>query len=105
MNSGVEQTSKLPVTLKLALRIQKFISWLLLPVWYLLSVLVMRFVLGYRVLGLSTFRQKIRQLIHAQERPIIICANHLTKIDSLIILWAMGSLNFYFWHFKKFSCF
>lgn len=101
MNTAVE-VCKLPVKLKLALRLQKFVSWLLLPIWYALSTFIMRFVYGYKIRDLRAFREKMRQVVR-QDKPLIICANHLTKIDSLIILWAIGSLPFYFRHFKKFA--
>ncbi len=102
MKTSVE-SSKLPQNMKLALRLQKFIAWLTLPVWFVFSTAIMRLVYGYKIRNLKQFRRNFKRLLKNNRQPILICANHLTKIDSLIILWALGSLGFYIRHFKKFA--
>lgn len=58
------------------------------------------------------FRLKIRD--HAKLRrqfveianekaPLIICANHLTLVDSIVILWALKSIPGYFVNYRLFS--
>ncbi len=95
--------SALPQRLKLALRLQKLVAWLTMPIWYVLSTAIMRFVYGYKIKNLKQFRQDFKRMLTDTQQPILICANHLTKIDSLIILWALGSLGFYLGEFKKFA--
>jgi 1-acyl-sn-glycerol-3-phosphate acyltransferase len=97
------ETSKLPLNVKLALRLQKLIAWLTLPIWFVLSTAIMRFFYGYKIKNLKQFRQNFKHLLKNNSQPIVICANHLTKVDSLIIIWALGSLGFYIGQFKKFA--
>jgi 1-acyl-sn-glycerol-3-phosphate acyltransferase len=45
--------------------------------------------LRYRVRDMAHIRQTVRHLLKKHKGPWIICANHLTMIDSLILAWAM----------------
>lgn len=36
----------------------------------------------------------------AQQRPILICPNHITYIDSLLLAWAFGSVSYFICHFN-----
>ena len=55
---------------------------------------------GYRVSGLSQVRQKVRELMQAHPGPWLICANHLTLIDSVILVYAMIPTYRYMVHYK-----
>lgn len=76
-------------------------------------VLVLRFVARYRIRDLDRFRAKANALLaEAGTRPIILCSNHLTLIDSMILTWALCPLglsmqNFYRvpWHMPEFANF
>jgi 1-acyl-sn-glycerol-3-phosphate acyltransferase len=46
-------------------------------------------VVGYRVNDLHTIRQKVKKMMRDHEGPWLICANHLTLIDSVILAYAM----------------
>lgn len=48
-----------------------------------------KFVQGYRVPQLGEVRAKYRELRAQDSTPLLICANHLTMIDSLLLLWAL----------------
>lgn len=56
---------------------------------------------GYRVRNLSNVRQKIQGLMEAHPGPWLICANHLTLIDSVIIVYAMIPIYRYMVHYKQ----
>jgi 1-acyl-sn-glycerol-3-phosphate acyltransferase len=43
----------------------------------------------YRVRDMAAIRRSVRQVLKKHKGPWIICANHLTMIDSLILAWAM----------------
>ncbi len=73
----------------LGLRAQLVLSWLFTPITYGLSEFIMRFIMRYRWKDFRAVRQKFKKLIGNDKRPLIICPNHLTMIDSLLIIWAM----------------
>jgi len=57
-------------------------------------------VLGYRVENLRSFRREYRKACLDHDGPLMICANHLTMIDSFLIAWALGSPWWYLRHFR-----
>lgn len=82
---------------------QGFISYLNM-FWFLpFFVLILRVWGGYRSPHTRLIRKKVRKLLNeSQNRPIVICANHLTMIDSLIISWLLFSPASFFLEFRKF---
>lgn len=78
---------------------------LLLPVGGA-SVLLMKHFRGYRIENLASIREQFRKIWGAKERegfPLMICANHLTFIDSALIIWALASNWWYFFNYKAFT--
>lgn len=73
----------------LGLRAQLILSWIFTPITFGLSAFIMRHVLRYRWEDFRAVRRQFKRLIKDDPRPLIICPNHLTMIDSLIIIWAM----------------
>ena len=80
--------------------LQREISRLLSPLAIPLIGIVLRWVLGYRIENLQDFRREYRRVCLKRDGPLMICANHLTMIDSLVIAWALGSPWWYFRHFR-----
>ncbi len=56
---------------------------------YLALLAWMKFVQGYRIPQLRELRARYRELRAHDKSPLVICANHLTMIDSLLLLWAL----------------
>ena len=56
--------------------------------------------MGYRVENLHAIRQVCRREFQRHEGPWLICANHLTVADSLILSYAMLSLTAH-WRFYR----
>ena len=78
---------------------------LLLPVGGLL-VLVMKYVRGYRIENMAEIRREFQKIWQEKERggwPLIICSNHLTFIDSAIIIWALASNFWYLVNYRAFT--
>lgn len=48
---------------------------------------------GYRVRNLRDARQKVGRLLNDHPGPWLVCANHLTLIDSVILLYAMQPMS------------
>src|SRR5262245_11861073 len=72
----------LPWRDRAALGIQRAVGWLLAPVWVPVVVVVMRWGMGWRVEGVAAARRVYREVWAAGEGPIVVCANHLTLVDS-----------------------
>lgn len=70
-----------------------------------LSVIIIftfKFILRYRIRDIKEVRKQYRQLLK-QNKPLIICPNHLTMIDSVILHWAFASIPRYFFNYRYFS--
>ena len=64
--------------------------------------MAMRWMGRYRIEGVAELRREYRELARSNE-PLIVVANHLTFIDSAILIWAFGSNAWYALNFSKFS--
>jgi 1-acyl-sn-glycerol-3-phosphate acyltransferase len=74
---------------RISVRLQHLVAQVSVPFTFGVSLLLLRGFLGYRWENLKAFRAKIRSLVDRQDRPVILCPNHLTMIDSLLLIWAM----------------
>lgn len=89
---------------KLGLRIQHLLGWVTFPVWGSALIGLMRFGARYRIESIRQIRKQYKQLLKSVEGgPILVCANHLTKIDSAIINWSLASTWNYMRSYKFFS--
>jgi hypothetical protein len=70
--------------------VQREVGRLLSPLWTPLAVVVMRFGLGYRIASLREVRRAFRRIRTESSAPLVICANHLTMIDSFLVAWALA---------------
>ncbi len=73
------------------LKLQTLVDRLAFPIFGTLVVAWMRWVRGYRLSGMRAVRRVFDQAAR-RRRPVIICANHLTMVDSLLIHHALSSL-------------
>ena len=74
---------------------------LFLPLYYL-CVGAMRYLGGWRIDNLDEIRALYKEAC-ASDEPLLICANHLTFIDSALMHWGFGSGPWYLSNFTKFS--
>lgn len=78
---------------------------LLLPFGGLLIVL-MKYFRGYKIENMPEIRRQFREIWKEKQRaktPLIICANHLTFIDSALIIWALASNFWYLFNYRAFT--
>lgn len=80
--------------------VQREVTRLLSPLAFPLVLLALRFGLGYRIEGHRALRRSYRRVCSEIDGPMMICANHLTMIDSFVIAWAIGSPWWYLTHFR-----
>jgi 1-acyl-sn-glycerol-3-phosphate acyltransferase len=81
------------------LLLQRAAARLTSPLWVPATVALMRFGFGWRIEGLAAARARFREIHGDGRRPMLICANHLTLVDSAVIAWALASPWWYLRHF------
>lgn len=74
-----------------ALALQRAVARAAAPLWVPAFPLAMRLVLGWRLVGAAEVRATYARLKAEDERPLLVCANHLTMVDSFLVAWALAS--------------
>jgi 1-acyl-sn-glycerol-3-phosphate acyltransferase len=72
-------------------RIQRAVGRLLAPFWFPLVSLFLRFRFGCRIEDIAESRRFYRKVRSESGAPLLICANHLTLVDSFFIAQALSS--------------
>jgi 1-acyl-sn-glycerol-3-phosphate acyltransferase len=83
---------------RLALLVQRELGRALAPLWIPLLTALMRWGFAWRIEGMGELRREYARL-RAEPGPLLVCANHLTMLDSFVISWALGSPLFYLRHY------
>lgn len=92
-----------PSTREIAtLKRQGLLGWFAFPLVGSAAIFYMRVVRRNRVKNLASVRRRFREITR-DKRPIVICANHLTMVDSLFLHWALSSPLDYMRHFRLFA--
>jgi len=68
------------------------------PIWLGFTVLAIRLYFRYRITELDAVRARYRQIRAQSDAPMLICANHLTLVDSFLVAWALGSGSYWLAH-------
>lgn len=77
---------------------QRIVSMVTSPIWLGLTVLAIRFYFRYRIADVDALRAEYRRIRAQSDAPMLVCANHLTLVDSFLIAWALGSGPYWFAH-------
>lgn len=85
-----------------SLALQRRIGRLALPWVAGAGIFYLRVVRGNRVADIERVRREFREIAR-EGRPLLICANHLTMIDSFFVHWALASPVDYFLHYRRFA--
>lgn len=99
VRNGLDRPSEKTVS---STNIQAYICWLALLPFGGLLVLMLR-LSGYSVENMRAIRAEYKKIWAENKSPLIICANHLTFIDSALIMWALGNNLWYFFNYKAFT--
>lgn len=81
--------------------LQREIGRVVGPLWLPLAEGVLRFWMGYRIEMLSEIRAKYRLIRRESSGPILICANHLTMLDSFLVAVALAPTWRYALHYGE----
>jgi hypothetical protein len=73
-----------------ALDVQRRIGGLCAPLWIPLVALALSWLGGYRIERVREARARARALVRGGAGPILVCANHLTLVDSFLVAWALA---------------
>ncbi len=82
---------------------QRFWGYLNL-IWFgPLFILVMRIVGGYSCPEKAAIRRRLDAILEAHPgRPVLLCSNHLTMIDSMLLTWFLFDFKTLVLHFERF---
>jgi len=86
----VAPVTELPFRVRLGHFVQREIGRLLSIIWIPGIAFAMRFVMRYRIKDVSRLRKRFRKMVRENDTPILVCANHLTMVDSAVVTWALG---------------
>jgi 1-acyl-sn-glycerol-3-phosphate acyltransferase len=83
------------------LRRQRLAGRALAPLWIPLASALMAFGMGWRIENARALRARYRKLRRESRAPLLVCANHLTLVDSFLVAWALGSPLWYLRHYAS----
>lgn len=69
--------------------------------WIPAMVFMLRFGLRYRIRNAAELRTRYRSLVRESDDPVLICANHLTMIDSILVAWALGGSWWWVFNYRR----
>lgn len=81
--------STVPRGLRFRHALQREVGRVMGPFWIPPMVFFLRFVLGYRIENVVALREEYKRLREESDAPLLICPNHLTLIDSIVLAWAL----------------
>ncbi len=77
---------------------QRVVSMITGPIWLAFTTLAMRFYFRYRIANVDVVPAQYRRVRAQSDAPLLVCANHLTLVDSFLIAWALGSGGYWLRH-------
>ncbi|WP_400167241.1 lysophospholipid acyltransferase family protein [Fidelibacter multiformis] len=105
--SDMKQKNLLNISIPFGIRcrctIQKWVDWIFFPLLAPVIIFILKYVQKNRIKDLKKIRMLFKRIAGESKIPTLICANHLTKVDSIYIHHAFASLPFYWRHFRLFS--
>lgn len=87
---------------RLVLGIQRGVSFVFFPIVATLALFWARVVKRLSVRDPEQTRTRFSALLKAERGPVLVCANHLTLLDTIIIVWALAPMHRYL---RKYSLF
>jgi hypothetical protein len=82
------------------LSVQRMVGWICSPITTLAVHWLVRVRLGLTLEDPSEVRRVYRELYQNRDTPLLLCANHLTLVDSALIAWMLGAPATYVMRFR-----
>lgn len=86
---------------RLLLKVQRLLCYLFFPLVWGAATAWLRLGRRLSLADAGALRGRFRELVAAEAGPIVVCANHLTLVDSAILGWALAPLPSYLRHFRR----
>jgi hypothetical protein len=97
---SVSAHSELSPGARRGLAIQRVVALALAPFSTVAVLALLSGWLRLRLENVAEVRRAYRALVEQSDAPLLICANHLTLIDSAMISWALAKPSFYLRNFS-----
>jgi 1-acyl-sn-glycerol-3-phosphate acyltransferase len=81
--------------------VQSVVGRVLSIFWIPATTFAMRFIMRYRIPNALNLRKRFRKMVKESDGPILICANHLTMVDSAVMAWALGGSWWYLFNYRR----
>jgi 1-acyl-sn-glycerol-3-phosphate acyltransferase len=91
----------IPVRDRLLLKAQRHLSYLFFPLVWSAATGWLRGARRLTLADADAVRARFRELVAAEAGPVVVCANHLTLVDSAVLGWALAPLPSYLRHFRR----
>lgn len=94
------------ISSRFSIWVQRTAGWLAFALTGMVVLILLRGLRSYRIVDHRRHRaffSSLRKDLQKQNAPLLICANHLTMIDSVILQWAFADLNRYIFRFGDFA--
>lgn len=87
---------------RLVLGLQRRTSYLFFPIVAFTAIFWARVVKRLSLREPERIRARFAALLEAESGPVLVCANHLTLLDTVIIVWALAPLRRYLMQYSLF---
>lgn len=84
------------------LKLQRLLGHLFLLPMGAFMIFLIRCKFRLKIENHGRLRREFREIAKSRA-PLLVCANHLTLVDSIIILWALASIPEYFVSYRRFG--
>ncbi|TDR22557.1 lysophospholipid acyltransferase family protein [Marinicella litoralis] len=76
---------------RIQLTMQKSVALVCFPLLFSMVIIWFKFFKKYQIKDMKAVRQQFKQIKQNNPDGLLVCPNHLTFIDSMILIWAFGS--------------
>jgi 1-acyl-sn-glycerol-3-phosphate acyltransferase len=87
---------------RILLRLQRYTSFLFFPLLATATGLWVRWIRKLSLADTEEVRARFKRLVREDSSPVLLCANHLTLVDSIVLAWALVPTSDYLRNYSLF---